>query len=582
MMHLNLLHRPSPGPNYPLYRRQQELAHGVGLKVTIFLHYQDLFDPAAVRDALRDREEFGDEIALAFHSPRGPGLSVPNGMIWLLSDAKKREVMQIILSKFREVFGRGPASVGSYHLDASCLRILKELAPEVEAVVGGCFEEGVRVFHGCNHSWYLFNEGMPWNPWYPSKTHALRPAASEEDAGGVVAVPHLLRDMSLAYEGRNDFWASHPPNVIRGMGNDASFCPYDLNLIDQFRMQEEWNGGYSYYNSFVSVPWLTWNHNSEYPPEVAWELYTKFLDYLRSLKAQGQVEDMTLSEYARWHKKNRPIGTSEVYLAKEMLYGSGKHYFWYIDAGRRVLIDPTQGGSIGDLRPYAGRLALSTGPDTPNRENGSYPFLIQSQHRTGNSHHSSDGARTTLLLSHGGEVIDLAKIRTKVAGIERQSGKTIMTLTPAEFAFSDGLKGSVVTRYHFIQDGAIGIERTLAGLSDPTAELTLTEYFKAAYGRTEYPEDLHGIRLGIDGADAREVDYDYSGDRHESSGATCVTAAVPQIKTRVELVAENGRATSGACQVGHLFSPYFTLSLNYSVKNEERIVTWMTLSNLSS
>jgi len=578
------MHRPTQGPLYSIFKQQQDLVHRIGLKATIFLHYRDLFDETIVADALRYEREFGDEIGLALHDLSGPGLVEAGHFIWLHYLDRKREILQIIIEKYRDVFGRGTTSAASYHFDASSLQILKTLAPEIQAVVGGCFEEGVRVFHGCNHSWHLFNEGMPWNPWYPSRSHTLRPAADETDAAGVVAVPHLMRDMSLAYEGRNDFWASHPPNIIRGMGNDASFCPYDLNLIDQFRMQEEWNDGYSYYNTFVGSSWLTWNHNSEYPPEVAWELYTKFLNYLAELKRQGKVHDMTLTEYGCWHRKHRSIGRAEVYWAKEMLYGSGKHYFWMADPNRRILIDSTQGGSIGDLRPYVGRVPVTTGPDTSHRQIGSYPFLIQSQHRTGSAHHYADGARTTLLIGNGEETIDACTLRAKVDRVTNTGSEAGVVLTPVSFRFANGLEGELITSYTFLPNGNTKIERIISKLSNPDAELTLTEYFKGAPGTTEYPEDMHGIRLSMDGAAPQEVEFNYSGETFESHGSSRVSAFVPQTRTCIELVSENGPAKLGSLCIGPLFSPYFTLSLHYKFNGNGNgngsIITCMNLKSI--
>lgn len=573
MMRFNIFHRPGPGGHYDIYRRQQALAHELGLKTTVFLFYRDLFDERAVADALADRDHFGTEIALSLHGLRGPGLSeITNGQIciWLLDRDRKERALATILAKFSDVFGGDPASVGSYHFDASSLAILKRLSPGTRTVIGGCFEEGVRVFHGCNHSWYLFNEGMPWNPWFPAKSHTLRPAVDAGDSADIVAVPHLLRDMSLSFEGRNDFWASHSPNVIRGMGNDASFCPYDLNLVDQFRMQEEWNGGHSYYNTFVSPSWLDWNHNSEYPPEVAWELYEKFLRYMAELKAKDELVDLTLSEYGDWHRAHKPAGTPEVYLAKEMLYGSGKHYFWYCDPAWRVTINADLGGSIGDLRPYAGRVAVSTGPDTPHRDIGTYPYLIQSQHRSGSAHHCYDGARTTLLLTHGTETIDLCDFQTKVASVNRTADSTEICLSPVRFKFADGLAGSLVTTYRFTRDGILGIERAVSGLSDPGATLTATEYFKGAPGRTEYPEDLHGIVLEADGASPVRHAFDYDGVWRESAEARRVAAVIPQVNARLELcVADDASpASSGGVCAGHLFSPYFTLKLTQSLRGD--------------
>lgn len=430
---------------------------------------------------------------------------------------------------------------------------------------------------------------MPWNPWYPAKTHSLRPARDAADAAGVVAVPHLMRDMSLSYEGRNDFWASHPPNVVRGMGNDASFNPYDLNLIDQFRMQEDWNGGYSYYNSFVSPQWLTWNHNSEYPPEVCWQLYRTMLGYLADLKKTGAVEDMTLAEYGEWHRAHRAYAQPEVYLAKEMLYDSRKHYFWFLDGTARFLVDPTQGGSVGELRPYVGEVAVATGPDTPHRENASYPYLVQSQYRTGFPNHHEDGARTTLLVTWRGETHDLATARTKVARIDRGDDATRVELTPAALRFRHGLTGEVVTTLTFRHNsGRLGITRRFRNIRGPgdAAALAVTEYCKGAPGKTEYPVDLHGIELAVDGERPQTVPFAYSGQWWESPAATRVAATFPQTNTALELAAA-GPAVPAAGRVrdGNLFSPYVQLALDYRLEpagGEGEITTWLTLTRITA
>jgi hypothetical protein len=579
MMRLNILHRTDPGDRYSIFQRQQDLVHSLGMKTSIFLHYFDLFQDHIVQDALNYQKKFGDEIGLALNRLEGPeGMSeLSQGLehIWLFDEERKREILEKALNKFKAVFGRMPTSVTAYHFDSSALRILKEIAPEVEGLVGGCFEEGVKVFHGCNHSWYLFNEGMPWGPWQPSKGHSLRPAANAGDAAGVVAVPHLVRDMSLSYEGRNDFWASHPPNIIRGMGNDASFCPYDLNLIDQYRMQADFNGN-SYYNIFVSTQWLTWNHNSEYPPEVAWELYTKQLVYLSELKKKGEVTDMTLTEYACWHKQNRKIAEPEVYLAKEMLYKSHKHYFWYIDTDQRVLVDANQGGSIGDLRSYIGRVRLATGPDTPNRENGAYPYLIQSQYRTGYPNHSFDGSRTTLKLFKDGETVDLCTTPTKVKSVERDSHGSRIELTPAKAVFPDGSTVHVVTKYSFEPSGRITISRSLSG---DTQGVTATEYLKGAPGRTEYQEDLHGIQVYLSAkGKTQTLDYNYRRRRLESAAPEEVGATVPQVNTRIAMApAAGSQAVSGLAREGNLFEPYFVLELTYDTKHSKEFTTCLTL-----
>lgn len=583
MMHLNIFHRPESGANFAIFERQQDMVHGYGLKSTIMIHYRDLFDSRVVDRVRRDSREFGDEIGLALHRLTGPDLPPAAQrleMIWLQDEPTKRQILTCIIRAFRETFGKEPSVAGSYHLDASSLRILKELAPGIRGVIGGCFEEGVRVYHGCNHSWHLFNEGMPWGPWYPAKDHSLRPACDETDWVGVVAVPHLSRDMSLAYEGRNDFWASHPPNVIRGMGNEATWCPYDLNLIDQYRLQAKYNGGFCYYNTFVSAAWLTWNHNSEYPPEVSWELYRKQMDYFKQLKLAGELEDMTLGEYSDWHRANHPIGGNEVYWAREMLYGSGKHYAWHIDSNMRVLIDATQGGSIGDLRPYAGHYAVSTGPDTPHKQFGSYPYLIQSQHRTGFPHHHTDGTRTTLKIRIGEREVDLASCRTKVSSISRDKRGVTIRLTPANVTVGEK-EVRVSTEYLFPGDSTICITRNIELQNDVQTDIQVEEYVKLGHGITEYPMDMNGVLLRtIGGSGEEKMPFTYNSNSIGGPTQRCAVARFPLVGTDVELSSIDGPVTGAWVDEGHLFGPYVTLRLIYTILGSGKAISCLKLNRI--
>ena len=262
---LNLLHRPETLENFHLFRWQQDLAHRVGLKVTIMLDGANLERPEVIAATLKDIRQFGDDVGIWLNPSSETRLAgVNNGgeepFLWLQCEAEKRRLLESMHSSFISAFGFEPSCAGAYHLDQTSMTLLTEIMPQTKTVIAGCFEEGVRVFHGCNHSWYLFNEGMPW---YPSKTHALKPAPSEDDWTGLVAVPHLIRDLVLSYEGRNDFFASHPQNAQRATANVGAEHPYDYNLLEQHRLQEDFNHGYSWVHVFVGPNWLSNNHNIE-------------------------------------------------------------------------------------------------------------------------------------------------------------------------------------------------------------------------------------------------------------------------------------------------------------------------------
>ncbi len=590
-MILNILHRPDEPSRRHLFELEQDYAHANGIRTTILMTAAALADPEQISLAKREAAEHGDEIGLSFHGLTHPTITAITGYgqeaLWLFSLEHKRAIIDFLARRFAEAFGSPPTSVAAYHLDSSTMAIVRELIPSVRVAVAGCFEEGVRVFHGCNHSWYLFNEGMPWGPWYPSKTHTLRPARDEEDWCGIVAVPHLMRDMVLSYEGRNDYWASHPPNVMRGMGYEGEDCPYDRNLIDVFRWQERFNDGYSYYNSFVSTAWLAEHHAIDDRPEVAQSLYRQQLEYLGSLMTDGKVEAMTLTGFASWFRANREFGRPEVYFAKELLYGSGKHYVWYLDADQRILIDATQGGSIGDLRPYAGEVEVRTGPERPELAFASYPYLIQSQHRTGMQNHFQDGARSTALLCADGETVDLATVPTRVASLRREPGdagggepgtgeRTVVELEPVTVRIA-GEDVRVTTTTSFRRGGVTAIRRSFDVPRRLAGSIVLTERVKLAPGVTEYPQPMHGVSAAVRGSRDESLDYAYNGRRIEQDAATSVEATVPSVSTRVRLVPGDGATWTGTVEEGHLFSPFVTIALSRTLGAGEETEVWLEL-----
>ncbi len=581
-MYLNLLHRVSSGDMHPYYLLQQQYAHELGLKVTLMVTIDSMQDPQLVAEVKRFHDEYGDEIGLSlnmgYDSPEfREKIGGAEDFLWLYNTEEKRFIIQLAVDYFRKTFGHDPKSAATYHLDAISQQILHEICPSIKIAVAGCFEEGVKVFHGCNNSWYLFNEGMPWGPWYPAKNHSLSPAKNEADWTGIIGVPHLSRDLALSYEGRNDFFASHPANAQRGLANVGYDHPYDYNLCDLYRYQEDFNNGYSYYNVFVSPGWLAGHPTIQDPNEVSQKLYRDLLEYFVELRGQGNLTDLYMHEFADWYRHNLPIGTPEVYLAKEVLYGSKKHYFWYLDPTMRVLVDTNQGGSIGDLRPYIGKKQISTGSDQKQLMIGSYPYVIQSIYRTGAENHFLDGARTTLMVTHNGETLDLYKCQTRVANVERNESGTRLTLTPAHLTFADGLEISIETEYNFT-GGTIRITRRLLTVSNSSATLTAREYLKGCYGVTEYPEDMRGITLSVDGDQPQSLEYIYGRRELFSAHAKTVSAVIPQITTSVVLEAITP-ALSGYVLEGLLFSPYYTLALDYEFTSEKEISTCLKLNS---
>jgi hypothetical protein len=571
-----------------IFRLQQETAHKNGLKTTIQMTYASLFNEEAIGLAKEHHELYGDEIALTL-------LGLPctefrdkyktkDFCIWMFSMEDKKSIVDDVFGKFYAIFGFYPESTGSYYMDADLINYIKETYPTVKCAVATCWEEGPKAYHTCNNSWYTFIDGGPWNPWIPSKQNSHAPAADEGEDSGIVAIPHLSRDLLACYDGNGSNFGTHPQNVLRGMIYDTETWefPYLYNLIDQYRYLEKFNNGYAYNMVFVGPGWLNKMGRWESPFELLQKSYEDGMAYYGQLKRDGKLTDMTMAEFADAYRAKKTYTEPECALWKDILYGSEKQLFWYCDPYMRVGMNMDQGGAIVDLRPYAAKLEWPVGIGTPHVADASYPFLIQEKYRAGYfTHYAGEGTIKSAKLTYDGEEVDLCLCRTKASFGEQDMGngkkKRILTLEPVTIEFAS-LSVELESRYIFEEGSSrIGIERRILRMSDPDAQVELNEYMVACYGTTEYAEDMTSLTLGCrkDNEDL-QIAYGYKCREEELAGADEVYAVVPPIKTRVSLSTGQTQAT-GYVREGYAFSPMFTLGYKKKLSDKEVMTTWLKL-----
>ncbi len=613
---LNIIHRPEMVPEYAekvtgqgktedlgrkalltesldIFKLQQEAAHRNGLKTTIQMTYASLFNDEAVALAKADHEQYGDEIALSL-------LGLPckefrekyktkDFCIWMFDMDMKRSVVDDVFGKFHECFGFYPESTGSYYMDAALINYIKEKYPMVKCAVATCWEEGPKAYHTCNNSWYTFLDGGPWAPWIPSKVNTHAPAANEAEDSGIVAIPHLSRDLMACYDGNGSNFGTHPQNVLRGMlytpgqfNPDGSYSgqsyPYLYNLIDQYRYQAKFNNGYAYNMQFVGPGWMNKMGRWEAPYELLKASYDDGCAYYGKLKKEGKLTDMTMAEFADYYREKKRYAEPECALWRDIIYGSGKQLFWYCDPYMRACVNMDQGGAIVDLRPYAAKLEWDIGIGTPHVQEAGYPFLIQEKYRAGYfTHYAGEGTIRSAKLRRNGEEVDLALCRTH-AHFSQEGDCRQLTLDPVEAVFSD-VTVKVQTVITF-QEGssAIKIQRNILEMSDPDAEVTIDEYMVACYGTTEYPEDMTSLRLSVRrGTVEYGLDYAYKCREQVLDDADEAACVIPPVKTRVSLECE-GRDKTGYYKEGYAFSPMFTLGYTGTVKEKEVFTTWLKLA----
>jgi hypothetical protein len=605
---LNVIHRPEMVPEYAekvtghgkeedigrqalltesldIFRLQQEIAHKNGLKTTIQMTYASLFNEEAIALAKEHHEKYGDEVAMGL-------LGLPctefrekyktkDFCIWMFSMEDKKSIIDDLFEKFHGIFGFYPQSTGSYYMDAELINYIKEKYPTVKCAIATCWEEGPKAYHTCNNSWYTLFDGGPWNPWIPSRQNVHAPAANQGEDSGIVAIPHLSRDLLACYDGNGSNFGTHPQNVLRGMIYQDGEYPYLFNLIDQYRALAKYNNGFAYNMMFVGPGWLNKMGRWEAPYELLKKSYEDGMAYYGELKKEGKLVDMTMAELADHYRTKKTYTEPECALWKDILYGSEKQLFWYCDPFMRACLNMDQGGALVDLRPYAAKLVRKVGIGTKHVQDASYPFLIQEKYRAGYfTHYAGEGTVKSAKLIYKGEEVDLCLCRTKAKFSELvlDGNKTrILKLEPMEIEFHD-LTLTLQTRISFAEgSGEIKYERIINEMSNPDAEVEIQEYMVACYGTTEYPEDMTAITLSIKGADeSKKIAYNYKCREEEMAGALSVSAVIPPIETRVSLRSSKAEAI-GFIKEGYAFSPMFTLGFKTTLKVKEAFATWLKL-----
>ncbi len=597
---VNIIHRPELSPEYAekvngrgkkehvgadelhdesldIFFLQQKLAHDNGLKTTIQITYASLFNDIIIDVAKHDHDVYGDEIGLSL-------LGLPcdefrakyktkDFCIWMFSEEDKMAIIDDVFSLFYKQFGFYPESTSSYYIDAFTINYIKSKYPSVKCAVATCWEEGPKAYHTCNNSWYTFMDGGPWAPWIPSKENTHCPAMNKEDDSGIVAIPHLSRDLIACFDGNGSNFGTHPQNVIRGLLYKDNELPYFFNLVDQYRHLGKYNNGLAYNMVFVGPGWLNKAGRWEAPYELLVKSYSDGMAYYGKLKKEGKCQDMTMSEFADYYRSVKSYDEPECALWKDIAYGSNKQYFWYCDPYLRTCLDFNQGGAMIDLRAYVAQLDWKYGIGTDHVWDASYPYLIQANYRAGYfTHYAGAGTLKSVKVSYGSEEVDLALCRT-MASYSKEGEDTVITTDPVDVEFSD-FTVTIQSRFIFKRGtGEIITERNI--LSDTGGrEIGFEEYLTGGFGTTEYQADMTKVRLIAENEEEKEeIDFNYKCRILGVPHATSVRAIIPDVETIVEMYGDNDR---GEFEEGHAFSPSYRICLKKKISHGG-IRTWLRL-----
>ena len=561
IMFTNVVHRvDAPAESRSALEFQWKEAQQMGVPTTALFTYPALFEPDAIAQAERllgSRDELGLHLN-EIHSQRTlDKYGVRERMLWLWPQEQRIALIDEMVSVFTDRFGRPPASIGAYVMDAWTLKQIEKRHPSIKTAITSCFEEGVKMFYGNHRGWLLFSDGGPWNPYFPSRANALAPAYDAAEAIDIVAIPHLNRDMIMALSSRDDWFASHPGNLFRARINQGTECPYFYRFLAAWERQAAING-WSYLNIFVSSPWMLASHFCIDSEEEIRKLYSSMLCYLKKREEAGANKNLTMQEFGTVFRESVRPGDATVCHWRDEIKQSKREVVWSVNAHHRCAFDMGRGGALVDFRPYDGRLNLDLGPETPLIWNGNAPFLVSSEHCAGYGKSSQHA-----ILSDGKNTINLCERRTRVAVHAGPDGEKAFRTEPVKYELA-GQAIVLQTEWQIGRGAGITIRRRLIEYDGDPSLLILSEVFLARAGTTEYPEDQRGTVLrGSYG----EIPVTYSGTSLVLDAPAWVEADVPRLGINIRLTAQT-KALSGEITDATIFTPSFRLQLDFPFSQE--------------
>lgn len=246
---------------------------------------------------------------------------------------ERRKLIDSAFSKFKEIFGYYPKSVGAWWIDAGSLTYM--------------YEKYKVLANMDVADQYTTDNYKVWGqyfstPFYPAKKNALIPAQGEEDKIGVVTIQWAMRDPYNSYgNGVLDSTYSVQANDY------ANEKFHDLN-IDYFKKL------LSIYldNPYSALGQVTVGIENDFSWDEFGLEYSKQIEEVSRLSKNG-VKVVTMSEFASVYSKLFPQNSpSQIIFTKDPLEGQGT-VLWYMTPRYRVgWFYNNKGSIVRDLRTY--------------------------------------------------------------------------------------------------------------------------------------------------------------------------------------------------------------------------------------
>ena len=156
--------------------------------------------------------------------------------------------------------------------------------------------------------------------------------------------------------------------------------------------------------------------------------------------------------------------------------------------------------------------------------------------------------------------------RTAVESIDKNGNEVRLALKPFDISLG-GNNVCVQSSYVFKNTGEIYLRKKILHADRTDIDYKIAETFNGGYGRTEYPEDIAGVKLyAVDRAgEGCTIEYEYLNRKATVSNAKCVGADIPMLNCKIEFNCDSEGVT-GNISEGSMFSPSYSFKLTQTLR----------------
>jgi hypothetical protein len=293
---------------------QYSVVSDYGLPATWLLTYDVLVNPGVRRvvESFNDEQELGVWLEVSPGFAEAAGVAYNDTGFWHhaksvflsgYSQEDRKQMIDTFFSKFKEVYGYYPKSVGAWWVDSYSLSYMQEkygIAANL-GVADQFSTDGYQVW------------GQYWSvPFYPSLYHTGMPASDVNNKLDVVNLQWAARDPVRGYYSSlystQDYFTTKEKLDIK----------YFEELVKTYAFARG--------NKFGQI---TVGLESDLSPEAYEGEYKKQMEVVAKYVSSGEVEALTMGEFSKWYRKSFPALSPVHVVSSSDFLGEPIMVYWY-------------------------------------------------------------------------------------------------------------------------------------------------------------------------------------------------------------------------------------------------------------